>query len=188
MSLALPELYGASCMANHTIRISFHENFRWKKVFGISIFMIIWLLQTIENRYTLIWYELCFRLRYYSVYILISTGAILVMAAAVHFFVETVANEDPCENNNNKYKIGKSQKIIRISSKKWSCLKYYLYHYIIFVIYRVFHRLENLSCILLSCCFTSHDQYFLLLDISTNNGKRVTIQQKYTSLSSQVSI
>lgn len=46
------------------------------------------------------------RLRYYSVYILISTGAILVMAAAVHFFVETVANEDPCENNNNKYKIG----------------------------------------------------------------------------------
>ena len=73
-----------------------------------------------KNRYTLIWRDLCFRLRYYSVYILISTGAILVMAATVHFFVETVANEDPCENNNNKYKIGKSQMIIRISSTKSS--------------------------------------------------------------------
>ena len=186
MSLALPELYGASCMANHTIRISFYENFRWQKVFGIWIVIIIQLyqLQTIENRYTLIWCELCFRLRYYSVYILISTGAILVMAAAVHFFVETVANEDPCENNNNKYIIGKSQQIIGISATKWS----YLYHYFIFIIYLVFHRLENLSRILLSCCFTSHGQYFLLLDISANNGKRVTIQQKYTSLSSQVSI
>ena len=49
-----------------------------------------------------------------------------------------MANEDPCENNNNKYKIGKSQKIIGISSTK-------LYREAISIILRDIHDLSRIS-------------------------------------------
>ena len=48
-----------------------------------------------------------FRLRYYSVYILLLSGAILVIAAAVHFFFEVDESDDPCENNKSEHNIGK---------------------------------------------------------------------------------
>ena len=47
-----------------------------------------------------------FRLRYYSVYILLLSGAILVTAACVHFFFEIQESEDPCENNEADNNLG----------------------------------------------------------------------------------
>ena len=53
-----------------------------------------------------------FRLRYYSVYILLLSGAILVIAAAVHFFFEVDESDDPCENNKSEHNIGKLYNMI----------------------------------------------------------------------------
>ena len=47
-----------------------------------------------------------FRLRYYSVYILLLSGSILVTAAVVHFFIETQESENPCENNEAENNLG----------------------------------------------------------------------------------
>ena len=48
-----------------------------------------------------------FRLRYYSVYILLLSGSILVTAAVVHFFIEIQESENPCENNEAENNLGK---------------------------------------------------------------------------------
>lgn len=46
------------------------------------------------------------RLRYYSLYILTLTGVITAIAVTVHFLIEVEENDEPCKNNNSRYKIG----------------------------------------------------------------------------------